>query len=89
MLSQLQQGGCLHPVAFARSLSPAERNYSETDLETLAVVWAISHCHSYVYGCSVTVYTDHMAVRAVLETLTLQEDMQDSGQGSTGLVSKK
>ena len=36
VLSQYQGDGVLHPVAFAsRSLSPAERNYSVTDLETL------------------------------------------------------
>ena len=32
------------------------------------MVWAISHFHSYLYGHSVTVFTDHTAVKAVLET---------------------
>ena len=50
------------------SLSPAERRHSITELETLAVVWSISHFHSYLYGHSVVVYTDHAAVRAVLES---------------------
>ena len=69
VLSQPQADGCLHPVAFAsRSLSPAERNYAITDLETLAVVWAVTHFRCSLYGHSVTVYTDHSAVRAVLET---------------------
>ena len=69
VLSQPQADGCLHPVAFAsRSLSPAERNYAITDLETLAVVWVVTHFRCYLYGHSVTVYTDHSAVRAVLET---------------------
>ena len=69
ILSQKQDNGKLHPVAFAsRALSQSEKNYSITELETLAVVWAISHFHSYLYGHCVTVYTDHSAVRAVLET---------------------
>lgn len=69
VLSQLQSDGRLHPVAYAsRSLTPAEANYSITELETLAVVWAITYFHSYLYGHSVTVYTDHTAVKAVLET---------------------
>ena len=56
-------------VAYAsRSLSPQERNYRITELETLAVVWAISHFKSYLYGSSVTVYTDHSAIKAILET---------------------
>lgn len=68
ILSQQQDDGKLHPVAFAsRALSQPE-NYSITELETLAVVWAISHFHSCLYGHRVTVYTDHSAVKAVLET---------------------
>ena len=34
----------------------------KTDLETLAVVWAISDFHHYLYGHHVTVLTDHLAV---------------------------
>ena len=68
ILSQ-EQDGRIHPVAYAsRSLSPQERNYGITELETLAVVWAISHFKSYLYGNSVTVYTDHSAIKAILET---------------------
>ena len=68
ILSQTQNDGARHPVAYAsRALSPSERNYAITDLETLAVVWAISHFHHYLYGHHVTVLTDHSAVKAVLE----------------------
>ena len=36
VLSQTQADGCVHPVEFAsRSMSPAERNYGVTVLETL------------------------------------------------------
>ena len=64
-MSQLQQDGLHHPVAYAgRSLSAAERNYGITELETLAVVWAMSHYRSYLYGQDVTVYTDHSAVNS-------------------------
>lgn len=59
VLSQKQEDGKSHPVAYAsRALSAPERNYSITELETLAVVWAISHFHTYLYGNCVTVYTD-------------------------------
>ena len=69
VLSQMQQDGYQHPIAFAsRALSPSERNYRITELETLAVVWALSHFHYYLYNQCVTVYTDHSAVKAVLET---------------------
>jgi hypothetical protein len=69
VLAQEQEDRRLHPVAYAsRALSPPERNYSITELETLAVVWAISHFCTYLYGNRVTVYTDHSAVKAVLQT---------------------
>lgn len=64
--SQPQDDDKLYPVAYAsHSLSAPERNM---ELETLAVVWAISHFCFYLYGHSVTVLTDHSAVKAILET---------------------
>ena len=55
ILSQEQDDGRVHLVAFAsKALSPSQKNYSLTELETLAVVWAISHFHSYLYGHRVT-----------------------------------
>ena len=69
VLCQIQDDSLSHPIAYAsRSLSKAEGNYSITELETLAVVWAVSHFHTYLYAHDVTVYTNNSAVRAVLET---------------------
>ena len=68
ILSQVQPDGKPHPVSYAsRALNDAERKYGITELETLAVVWGVSHFHHFLYGHNVTVYTDHTAVRAVLE----------------------
>ena len=67
ILSQLQDDSKLHPLAYARrSLSSSEKNYAITELETLAVVWAIVHFRYHLYDNRVTVYTDHAAVKAVL-----------------------
>ena len=69
VLSKVQDDGLIHPVAYAsHSLSKPEANYSITELETSAVVWAVTYFHSYLYGHFVTVFTDHAAVKAVLKT---------------------
>ena len=69
ILSQTQDDNRLHPVAYAsRSVSTSEANYAISDLETLAVVWTVTH---FQYGYNVTVVTDHTAVKAILGTLVL------------------
>lgn len=71
VLSQQQEDSKLHPIAYAsRALNKSEKNYSITELETLAVVWAISHFRSHLYGNTVKVLTDHSAVKSVPETPT-------------------
>ena len=80
VLSQPQGDELVHPLAYAsRALSAAEQRYSITKLETLAVVWSISHFHSYLYGHMVVVYTDHLAVRAVLESISKTRLVVDLG----------
>jgi len=37
------------------------------DLKTLAVVWALSDFHYYLYGHKVTIITDRTAVKAILD----------------------
>ena len=65
VLSQVQPDGKLHPVAYvSRSLNHCERNYGVSELETLAVVWAVTHFRSYLYGNKVTILTDHSAVKS-------------------------
>ena len=71
VLSQIQEDGCFHPISYAsRALSAQEWNYAITELETLAVVWAMGHSHKYLYGHSVTIFIDHAAVNAVLKSPT-------------------
>lgn len=64
ILSQVGEDGKRHPTAYAsRALSESERRYAITELETLAVVWAMSHFHHYLYGHNVTVFTEHSIVK--------------------------
>lgn len=69
ILSQKQDDNITHPIAFAsRTLQPHERNYGISELEALAVVWAVKHFRHYIYGYHCTMFTDHEALKALLNT---------------------
>ena len=53
-----------HPVLFiSRTLRHAEKNYAATELECLAVVWALKKLAHYVDGSQLTLITDHSALK--------------------------
>ena len=54
------------PVAFAsRLLKPAEKNYSTTDKESLAIIWAVKNFKLYIYGMKFTIIIAHSALKAL------------------------
>src|SRR5262249_10789238 len=46
----------------ARSLTPAERSYSATKRELLAVIYALKKFHRFIWGSHFTLFTDHAAL---------------------------
>ena len=54
----LEQDG--RPIAYAsRACSTPEQNYSATEREALAVVWAVRYFKHYLYGREIEIKTDH------------------------------
>ena len=69
VLAQKQADGFVHPVAYAsRSLNPHEKNYAISELETLALVWAVKQFRAYILGHKCIVLTDHSACTSLLNT---------------------
>ena len=77
--SAVSLGACLlqgekgeeHPVEYAsRLLTSAERNYSTTEREALAVVWAVGKFRCYIEGCRTVVASDHQPLRWLMSLKT-------------------
>lgn len=63
VLTQTSDNGLERVISYySRPLQPAERNYSITELEALAMVKAIEHYRPYLFGRRFTVVTDHQAL---------------------------
>ena len=60
VLAHKLSDGQERPVAmYSRTLSSAERNYSQIDREALGVISGVKKFHSFLYGLSFTIITDH------------------------------
>ena len=69
VLAQQQDDGLVRPIAYAsRSLQEHEKRYGVTKLEGLGVVWAVKHFRPYLYGHQCDIYTDHEALKSLLNT---------------------
>ena len=62
-----RQGNHFHPIYYAsKTLNDAQENYTTTEKEMLAVVFAFDKFRSYLVLSKVIVYTDHSALKYLL-----------------------
>ena len=60
VLSHLVDGTKKRLIVFAsRSLTAAEKNYSQLDREAIAIFYAVQHFHEYFYGKLFKLITDN------------------------------
>ena len=53
-------------VAYAsRALTAVEKRYSQTEKESLGIVWGIENFHLYVYGTHFMLVTDHKPLETI------------------------
>ena len=63
VISHVMPDGSERPVAFAsRTMSQAEKNYSQLEKEALAIMFGIRKFHKYLYGRKFTLITDCSAL---------------------------
>ena len=74
VLSQYDDEGVLHPVAFySKNMNPAECNYEIYDKELLAIIRCLEHWRSELEAIdiSIQIFIDHQALKHFMETKDL------------------
>ena len=76
VLTQPREGALDHPIAFARrKLSMAEKNYTTTKREGLAMVYVLQNFRHYLLGGNFQMYTNHSVLKYIVNKLVLGESI--------------
>jgi hypothetical protein len=73
ILAQPGEGNMDHPIYFSnRKLSQAERNYTTTEREGLAMIYALQKFRHYLLGSHFKFFTDHSALKYLVNKPVLE-----------------
>ena len=60
--------GCEKPIVFvSRTLTKAEKNYSQLEKEGLACIYGVERFHSYLFGHKFVLQTDHQPLTTLFD----------------------
>ena len=83
VLTQQQEDGLVKPITYAsRGLQEHNKRYRVTELEGLGIVWAVKHFRPYLCGHQYDIYTDHNAMKSLLNTPQLSGKLTRWGMAS-------
>ena len=67
VLSHVDDNGEEKPIEFiSRTLTPAERKYSQIEKEALSIIWSVKRFHRYLYAREFELLTDHKPLEFIL-----------------------
>lgn len=69
VLSHLMRDGSERPICYiSRTLKKAERNYSATQREALAIYWAVRKLYQFLMGLRFTIRSDHKPLETIFSS---------------------
>ena len=79
VLSHILEGGKERPIAYiSRTLSTAEKHYSQLEKEALAIIFAVKKFHRYLMGHHFVIESDHQPLKTLFGETSRIPDMAPS-----------